>query len=340
MENKTKKTKNSKQFLFVLFLLLIVQVQVVFAEEGCRGSFINVIKDIRWDAMFPVEIAGIEIKSPSELKNPDKIGQVVCVCKKSNKVVLGITVSYWAPTRFVETTKIPFCFPILGGLKLNNPNQGTKVGGEETDTPATKQSAHWYVMPIWHMMDLFLDVPCLPVEGFDLAYITEVDPTWNNDSVGFILNPEALLVANPVAQMACMADSVASTADYPLDQLFWCMGAWNNPYPMTGTVSESNYIKGNVSLASRMIYKMNRELIHWDTAVDICGAQITPFWIKTHYKMHMVKPTRSEPMYIGRPSILWETGKNMPYGTQSNSPDNFGYMMFQRVKCCLGYSFP
>lgn len=335
---KTKKTRKIKILLTVLVFVVFFPC-FAFAEEGCRGSFINIISDIRWDAMFPVEIAGIEIKGPSDLKNPDKLGQVVCVCKKQNSIVVGITVSYWAPTRFIEQTKIPYCFPILGGLQLSNPNPGSKMGGNETDTPSTKQNAHWYLMPIWHMLDLFLDVPCLPVEGFDLAYITEIDPTWNNDSIGFVLNPEALLVANPVAQMACMADSVAATADFPLDQLFWCSGSWNNPYPITGQVAESNYIKANASLASRMVYKMNRELIHWDTAIDVCGAQLSPFWIKTHYKMHMVKPVRSEPMFIGRPSILWETGKNPPYGTRSNSPDNFGYMLFQRVKCCLGKMF-
>ncbi len=330
--------KNS-QVLFICFILLLAVPS--YAGPDCKASFINPITDIRWDAMFPVEIAGVEVKGPSNLPNPDKVGSVICMCRKGNRVVIGVTVSYWNPTRIVETTKTPWCFPTLGGLQIQSSKLGTKYGTVDTrqPNPYTKQNAHWYVFNVWQILDLFVDIPCVPVEGFDLAYITEIDPMWNNDLVGFLLNPEALLFGNPVAQLACIADSVSATVWKPLDPLFWCMGAWGSSYPLTGAIHESNYIKANAGLAARMIYKLNRELLHWDTAVDKCGAVITPIWIKSHYKMHMIKPVRSEPMFIGRPSLLWEHVKNPPFGTGKNAPDNFSWMVFQRVKCCLGPMF-
>ena len=51
----------------------------------------------------------------------------------------------------------------------------------------------------------------LPGKGsFDLAYLTEVDPLWNDDELTLILNPDAVLFANPVAIAACAADCVAA----------------------------------------------------------------------------------------------------------------------------------
>lgn len=333
------KKRNSFTFIVTLLIFILFIYSLGYCMDNCKASFINPITDIRWDAMFPVEIAGIEVKGPSNLPDPDKIGSVICMCRRGNNIVLGVTVSYWNPTRIVETTKVPYCFPTMGGLQISNPEQGTKHGTNDNDTPYTKQNAHWYVFPVWHVLDLFIDNPCVPVEGFDLAYMTEIDPTWNNDLIGFILNPEALLFANPVAQLACIADSVSATTNKPIDSLFWCQGSWNSTYPLTGSISEGNYIKANAGLASRMIYKMNREALHWDTAIDYCGAQITPIWHKSHYKIHMMKPVRSEPMLIGRPSPLWESGKNPTYGTDQNSPDNFSWVIFQRVKCCMGKMF-
>lgn len=338
---KRAKRKNNYLVAIILFLFILVSPSVGFSLNKCKATFINPITDIRWDAMFPVEIAGIEIKGPSTLANPDRVRQVICTCRRDNRLVLGVTVSYWNPSRIVETTKVPYCFPTLGGLQLTNPELGTKHGSTDpkVNRQTTKQNAHWYIFPVWHILDIFVDIPCVPTEGFDLAYITEIDPTWNNDLVGFILNPEALLFGNPVAQLACIADSISSTANRPIDALFWCQGAWNNVYPLTGNISEPNFIKANAGLASRMIYKMHRQALFWDTALNLCGAQIAPIWHKSHFKMHMIKPVRSEPMFIGKPSIIWETGKNPPFGTAGQGPDNFSWMIFQRVKCCLGKGF-
>ena len=41
---------------------------------------------------------------------------------------------------------------------------------------------------------------------FDIAYLTELDPTWRDDELGFILN-QAILFGNLIAQAACAADS-------------------------------------------------------------------------------------------------------------------------------------
>ena len=72
---------------------------------------------------------------------------------------------------------------------------------------------------------------------FDLMYMSELDPTWNDPDLAFFVNPGAALVANPVAESYCMADSISSTVKRkPLQELFWCAGSWGGIYPLSGYV--------------------------------------------------------------------------------------------------------
>ena len=325
--------------ILTVFTAVLFSASAGYSADSCKASFVNPLTDVRWDGIFPIEIAGVEVKGPDDdIPNPDSLNSVICMCKRNNNLVMGISVSYWEPARVVEITKVPYCFPLLGGMKLKEPNPGSLQGTVNTNTPYTKANAHWYLFSVWNLLDLFVDVGCTPFDGFDIAYMTEIDPLWNDDMVGFLLNPEALLFANPVAQLACMADSVSSTMGWPLDSLYWCMGTWGSAYPLTGGISESRSETANAGLAARMIYKMNRELLTWDTGVDKCGAVLTPVWIKSHYKIQQMKPVRGKPMPIGQAPLLWEANKNPAFGTGSNAPDNYDWMIFRRVKCCIGKS--
>ncbi len=332
----------SKLRILLVGVLFILMATSAYAE--CKARFVNIFSDVKWDGIFPIEIAGIEIKGPSTLRNPDKINKVVCYCRKEGKIMIGIAVSFWEPARVVETVKDPWCFPLLGGLKLNA-SAGLNAGGSQTSTTlgthnsgSIFQQAHWYMFSVWNLLDLFMDVPCLKWDGFDIAYVTELDPTWQRDDLAMFLSPEVLLFANPVAQLACIADSVTAQAGYPLDPLFWCIGSWGSVYPLSGKTSMHNLVEGNAALASRMIYKISRELLMWDPAIDLCGPVITPIWVKTHYKMHIMKPVLGNIVQLGQSGLIWGAAKNPPFGTSGNAPDNFDFMVFRRVKCCMGYT--
>ena len=52
---------------------------------------------------------------------------------------------------------------------------------------------------------------------FDLMYLSEVDPTWNDDELAFYTVPEVVLFANPFMQAACIADAVMGLADKTID---------------------------------------------------------------------------------------------------------------------------
>ncbi|MEB2373464.1 TraU family protein, partial [Klebsiella pneumoniae] len=94
----------------------------------------------------------------------------------------------------------------------------------------------------------------------DIAYLSEIDPTWVDSSLTTILNPEAILFANPIAQGACAADALASAFHMPLDVLFWCGGSHGSLYPFNGQVSnESSPLQSSVLVSERMAFKLHRQ---------------------------------------------------------------------------------
>jgi len=191
--------------------------------------------------------------------------------------------------------------------------------------------AHWFIFPVWSMMELLTDFVCVEHSGFDIAYLTEVDPLWNSDMLAFILNPEALLFANPIAQFACVADSVASIAGLPTSPLFWCMGSWGSAYPLTGHVGNDNYIEANAAAGARMIFKLGREGLLWDTGIYLCASIPTPIWVKHNYRMQIAKPVRSIGCIpIGRTGHMWSYLKNPP----TMAGDNFIFIIFRKRTCC------
>ena len=312
------------------------------ADEFCKGTPLNPVTDVCWQCIFPVKIGGRISTGGGSPDLPDSNENPFCACGSAGAITVGVRVSFWEPARMIETVKDAYCFPGLG-TGLSNPVPGTLNGtqGTEESSGANSifQQAHYYVFPVWSLMELFADFPCLEESGFDLAYMTEVDPMWNSDTLSFLINPEALLFGNPAAQLACVADSVSASAGYPLDPLFWCMGSWGSSYPMTGTTSMVNPTAANAGIAARMIFKLGRELLLFDPSVTVCGATPTPIWVKSHYRFQIARPVRgNECIPIGRSDLLWGGSKNPPGGTGSNSPDNFLWMIFRRTSCCVGYS--
>lgn len=327
--------KTSSFFVVILALFLLALPD--YSNAICKNTPFNPVTDINWQGILPIKIGGVTLKK-AEDDNPDeKVSFPVCVCG----VKVGIKASFAEPARLVETLKDPYCFLTIGA-QLSNPSQGFLGGNKKeragggASSGGTFQQVHYYIFPVWAVMDLFLDIPCFEEKSMDIAYISEVDPTHNNGVLSFILNPEALLFANPVAQLACVADSVAANAGYPLDPLFWCAGSFGSAYPLSGHTSNENYVEGNALLASRMIFKLARTGLLRDTASSYCGAIMLPMWVKSHYRMHMVKPVRDSRVYpIGRSSLIWGSMKNPPFNAGRNASDNFLWLLFRKHTCCI-----
>jgi len=178
---------------------------------------------------------------------------------------------------------------------------------------------HYYAFPLIIIMDLFVGEQC-NAGGYmdlDLMYLSELDPTWNNDELAFFTNPEAALVANPLAALACIPDALSTMVGGPIKELFWCAGSWGTLYPLSGNHTGGNGVLSETSLLSaKVLAALHRRGLAWGTVGSdaMCGGQIKPVLPKDQYKFTMIHPvpeTQSAHV-MGQSSMIWGPGRVIP----------------------------
>ena len=301
--------------------------------NSCSSSFLNPITDISWKCMFPVTIAGIKMGGNQDDDSRNNHTSPICSCKLNSGLrTLGLRTSFWEPSRIIDTVSDPYCLMPLG-TTLGGRNKAKLSGSLTRTANSTRafQQMHYFIFPVWKILDMFWDVPCLKDEGFDVAMLSEIVPTWNNDLMAMIMNPEAVLFGNPVASLACAADSIEALSAMPRNELFWCMGSWGNAYPLAGSITATDYLEANAGLAARGIYFMGRTGLLWESTPDGCSTRLAPIWTKDRYKLQLAAPVRdSSCLPIGRDALLWGAGKH------NLNKDNMMWMMFKKNDCCVG----
>lgn len=320
-----------------LFAIYIMMHSTTTAQAG---TALNPITDIAWEEIFPISVAGVTAKgnssSPSSFSS---ISNPTCTCPAPPPLFerIGIPIGYWEPARLIETVKDAYYFPSLGSdISIGSGTDGSRGSHSSGSTTASFQQAHYFIFPVWEILELITDVVCTESSGFDLAYMTELDPLWQEDSLAMLIQPEVLLFANPAAQLACAADAVGAALDAPLDLLFWCAGSGGSVYPLTGHVSGNNFTMANATIAARLLYKLSRQFLVCDTGIWEYSCMPMPIWVKSHYKIQIARPsTGSKAFPFGQSDYLWGTGKNPAMGAGSNDPDNFLWILFRKRLCCL-----
>lgn len=323
----------SKFSIFILLLILQIELSAVCKPTGALT--VDIVAKADYTAMFPLKVSGITL---ARGRIPDAFSSVnspICICPAPPPIFqrIGLPVGFYEPSKLIEVVKDPYCFPLMG-FGSSGGDDGTLAGTSGDDgigNQSTFFQGHFYHFPVYALLGMFVDWACVESSDFDLAYITEVDPLWNNDTLSAIINPEALLFGNPITNLACMADSVsAATANIPLDILFWCKGSWGNAYPLTGQTGGDGYVEASASVASSLIYKLHRQLISWASWGYLCSKYPAPIWTKSAYRLQIVSPIQSPyASVIGTTGTLWSFGKNPPF-----VGDNFGYLIFKKRECC------
>ena len=329
--------------LAVVFGNVLLLSPTLQAASVCGGKFVNPITDICWKCLFPLSIAGRRVADPNkDNATPVLDKSLVCACG-SPVPRIGIPVGFWEPFRLVDVTTKPFCMVNLGGmdLKVNvrtpSGTVGVKQGGE-TGRKTAFYHVHWYVYPVLYWMNLVVNLACMTSESFDIAYLTELDPLWNDDELSLWLNPEVALFANPLAQMACAADCAKASVGTPLNSLFWCAGCQGGVYPLTGTLGFHNGgVDASTLMVEKMIFKLHREMLLWGSMGNkaACALYPMPWWRKDQYKLQMTYPfvTKDSKMAcnpIGRTTFFWGTNKEYPI-----KGEDFGYLIWRRRNCCV-----
>jgi len=324
-----------------LALALLAPASPAHASKCPAGTVFNPITKVRWNCIFPITIGGVRVGSFDKLDkalDAQSASKPLCACRKGATFWFGVKVSFWSPNRMVDVVTEPGCMMALGvdllptGGKLQGSQSSISDG---TNTTKLFAQAHYYISPVWKMLDMFTDLPCIEDEGFDVAMITEVLPTWQSGTLGAIIQPEGILFGNPAAGLACMADSAAAAAGKVIDPLFWCMGSWGSTYPIAGDIHMGDRVEAWAGLAARTTFMMGRLGALTIHSEDGCSLKPQPIWTKSRYKLQIMEPVKGgKCVNIGRPGALWTSGKHAP------GKDNAQFMLFEKAICCAGVSTP
>lgn len=314
-----------------ILIILIINIKLFAVCTADPSQLLKTFTSACYSCILPIRVAGITVMQGHMADIPKGSTQAICMCPAPPPIFIriGISVGYFEPSKMIDVVKDPYCFQGFGfNLGGNQMIRGTK--GDGVDRTRTFFQAHYMEYPLFSMIGMFVDSMCFYGGSADLAYMTEIDPLWNDDQLAAIINPEAVLFGNPITNLACIADSVSSMVNMPLDFLFWCKGSWGNSYPLTGNTHTKDYVEASASVASSLIYKLHRQGVAWATWGYLCSATPAPIWTKSAYRLQIVSPIpHPTATGIGQSELLWSYTKNPPY-----IGDNFSYLIFKQKECC------
>lgn len=312
----------------------------------CNGKILNPITDICWKCLLPLSIGSATIMNADVPDSPNP-GAPICICPMPLPpwIRVGLSIGWWEPAHLVEVTRSPFC---IMHVDLQLPEIVRAAGGSHANNVADEDSvmqssfyqAHWYQNFYAEWLVDEADTLCREKTLMTAEFMSELDPTWDDDILSNILNPEVVLFANPIAQAACAADCVAAAGGVGTELLFWCAGCHGSMYPLTGNVSHHyGGVQASSMIAARTGFKLARIGALWGAhahdTVGYCFDHYDPILDKRHYRSQMTYPipqtsgTCCQP--IARSSTLWGSGREFPY-----KGEDFGYIIWQKRHCCAG----
>ena len=320
--------------------LLVVIPATVFA--GCSGKIINPVTDVCWSCLFPIRAAGVTVKA-SSVAAPTTDAPAVCTCGAGVNLRAGINLSFFEPLRTAEIVREPYCFPSLGGVTISPGvraaahGRSASASADETHRGTAFYEVHWYHTPWLFVLEMLLDSACLEASPWDLAYLTELDPLWDDSAAAFILAPESALFANPAAVAACAADCGAATAGTGITELFWCAGCQGSLYPLSGwTASRHSHLAAWHLLTNRMAVKLAREGLLWAAygKRGQCGPYFEPIPRKDVWRTQLVYPRATAEgdrccRPLGAPTWTWGAGKTWPMGGEDGA-----VLLWRHRDCC------
>lgn len=322
-------------FFFALCFALSLPGQASASAIACEGNFVNPITDICWECLFPISIGSVPVSS-GKVADTENPASPIQICPMPPPIFkrIGLAVGFWEPMAMTDVTRSPFCMVNMGGIKLDIGKVGMGVGEQENNVvPNVFYHVHWYKFPLISWLNIMTDMGCMQGGDMDIGYLTELDPMWNDDTLSLIINPEAALFGNVIAQGACAADAAASMVK-PIDALFWCAGSHGSLYPFTGTVTnEYSPAQSSVLLSERMAFKLHRQgMVMESVGVDVavCYEYPTPIIPKSRWRYQMVN-TLPDPLAchpFGKSTLTWQTGHLKP-----NDRKNYGYLMWRKRNC-------
>lgn len=384
-----------RKLLLSLFIMCSISTSVIANPLSCHGRFINPITDICWSCLFPMFIGPIpmvfnvgmqkggtiidagKVLPGTPLTTSGSLPAGLCTCSERSLIMpIGLMMSWYEPSRFVDVTRTPFCMVGLGGIDLSaglsdilpTPGYGNEKHGMQTQS--SFYQIHWFLDPIMAILGI-MDTACNvgTSKSMDLMFMSEVDPTWNDDTLSIIFSPEVVLFSSLPAQLACGVDCIASSlpsvptdnvplipapyyvrptnptnpADHtnPSKFLFWCGGCQGSLYPLDGSNSDDEYAVQTSILsaekATGLVHRMGLEDMTTGT-IGMCNNLLPDMFMnKSEWKYSIAFPipqtiTTSPACCnaFGETDALWNSGASFPY-----TGEDFSYMLYHERDCCF-----
>ena len=326
---------------YVTHALALVLLLLNTAQSKCVGKFLNPVTDICWSCVFPITLGGVKVMSGRQ--DTDNPRRVMCTCPKPPIIQVGVPVSFWEAVRVIEVTRTPWCMVTLGGvemMKLATQLHGTVKHNKGHKMRSSAYNVHYITYPVLNIMGVLMDWLCLEKSGADDLnfWFSELEASWMDTETRMLMHPEALAFANPIAQVACAADCVASSAGFPIDALFWCGGCQGSLYPYSGFIgSHVGGVQASLLASQRILAKMHRIMRENITSGEeaLCQPKVSPIIKKSQYKTQMLYPkpqTGGEHACspLGRSSTLWGSGHSYP-----NTGEDYAYLLWRKRNCCF-----
>lgn len=281
-------------------------------NPACRDANVltNVFDQVCWDCFLDnVSLMGVSIEG-----KPDGAASVgpVCACTDALGVPeIGFPLSFTSPQKLNEVVTTPWCSPSLGGIKLQDTLTGLGYNDSST-TDKTEATAfyqyHYFSYPLMTMLGMLLMPSCSDgYMDFDLLYLSEVDPLHNNDLLALLLNPEAIIMANPAGVAWCSIDCVTTTADAQQESFYGCAGCDGLLYPLTGNVpAQTDPVSGSSLITQRVLAGLHRKGLARKKMGNaaMCEPEYFPTIPRSQYKFSMIYPV---PEAGGEDSGAWAT---------------------------------
>lgn len=338
-------------------------------NAACNGNFINPVTDVCWSCVMPITIAGlrVDLTEGKQRDMPSAPNDFACTCGTD----IGVPVGFFEPARMVDVTHNAYCMVGLGGVPLGeagitgwDTNGYVDKDGAESSQESAFYQAHLYANPLLYVLGLLLDSPCVEQAGYDIAYITEADPTWNDAELANLMSPDSFLYGSLPAVLACGADCIMATTNMPSTLLHWCVGCQGTMYPFMGSISHhSSTIDSSSLVMTRLMGKMHRQggSFGYYGKSGFCGGFMQPVMNKQQYKYSMTYPipqTRSvgaaltgavtggtggsaataEPPQLnngaccqplGHSTWVWGSGRYFPV-----EGEQYNFMLYRKRDCC------
>ena len=267
----------------------------------------KLITGICWSCMFPVYLAGVEMFDGRSGRPAGANTDALCFCPgdwdTGQMPTIGFSVGMYIPSRIVEVVRKPWCFPTLFGADMGDArimDGALSFGGDgpyKNSMDSESRSFytwHFYAFPLMEILEL-LDLPQCNVDNyssFDVMFMSEAFPHWYDGELAFLIQPEALIFGNPIAQAAQLADCTVASTGGALNEIFWTAGCWGSVYPITGHTGSGSSVQEASLAASRAMFLLSRlGFLRRTVGEDaMCGGAKMPVLMKSQYRLQQIFP--------------------------------------------------